>query len=117
VAAQTISEEELARVIGAAQNPSPTARHPWPELERALCALLITAGLRLSELLALRVGDIGRRAGHEHAQVSVAGKGRHERTVPLPPETVKGLDAYLPKGLKQPRWPIPRVIFLGRRKR
>jgi site-specific recombinase XerD len=90
-----ISEDELARVIGAAQNPSPTARHPWPEHERALCALLITAGLRVSELMALKVGDVGRRAGHEHARVSVAGKGRRERTVPLPPETLRILDAYL----------------------
>ena len=39
-----LSEDDLARVIAAAQDPSPTARQPWPELERAVCALLITTG-------------------------------------------------------------------------
>ena len=40
-------------------------------------------------------GEVSWRAGREVARLSVAGKGRRERTVPLPPETVEVLDAYL----------------------
>ena len=45
--------------------------------------------------MALRIGEVGRRAGREHARLNVAGKGPRERTVPLPPETVKVIDVYL----------------------
>ena len=44
-----LSEEDLGRVMRAAASPSPTARRPWPELEMALCAVLVTTGVRVSE--------------------------------------------------------------------
>lgn len=89
-----ISETDLGRVIRAAQSPSPRARNPWPELEQALCALFVGAGVRVSEAMSLRVGDV-RRSPTEMTKLHVAGKGGVSRTVPLPPESVGFIDTYL----------------------
>jgi len=89
-----ISEEDLARVITAAQTPSTRARKPWAEIEQAMCALFVGAGVRLSEAISIRVGDI-RRSPTELTKLSVTGKGGVTRTVPLPPEVVAVLDRYL----------------------
>lgn len=89
-----LSEEDLARVIMAAQEPSARARRPWAELEQVLCALFVGAGLRVSEVISTRVGDV-RRSRTEHAKLSVTGKGGVTRTVPLPPEVVEIIDRYL----------------------
>lgn len=89
-----ISEDDLARVIGAAQTPSERARRPWPELEQVLCALFVGAGLRVSEVISVRVGDV-RRSPREHTKLSVTGKGGFTRTVPIPPEVVVVIDRYL----------------------
>ncbi len=100
-----LSEDDLARVIIAAHVPSPTARNPWPELERALCACLVTTGVRVSELITLRVGDI-HRSPTEHARLHVSGKGSRGRTVVMPPEALPILDSYLESRavhLKAPR--------------
>jgi integrase/recombinase XerC len=59
-------------------------RHPWPERDLAVLALALCAGLRLSELLSLRVGSFTGRAGER--RVEVAGKGGRPRTVPVEPE-------------------------------
>lgn len=89
-----LSEEDLARVITAAQVPAPRARRPWPELEQVLCALFVGAGLRVSEAISVRVGDV-RRSPTEHTKLSVTGKGGVTRTVPIPPEVVAVIDRYL----------------------
>lgn len=89
-----LSEEDLARVVVAAQKPAPRARRPWAELEQVLCALFVGAGLRVSEVINVRVGDV-RRSRVEHTKLSVTGKGGVTRTVPLPPEVVKIVDRYL----------------------
>ncbi|HEX7099865.1 MAG TPA: tyrosine-type recombinase/integrase [Acidimicrobiia bacterium] len=89
-----ISEEDLARIVQAAQRPYEKARQPWPELEQALCALFVGAGLRVSEAISVRVGDV-RRSPTEHTKLFVTGKGGVTRTIPLPPEIVDVLDRYL----------------------
>ncbi len=89
-----ISESDLAAVIKAAQEPSERARRPWPELEQALCALFVGAGVRVSEAIGLRVGDV-RRSPTEISKLHVTGKGDVTRTVPLPPEVVEVVDRYL----------------------
>ena len=89
-----LSEEDLGRVVSAAQTPSERARHPWAELEQVLCALFVGAGLRVSEVIGVRVGDV-RRSATEHAKLSVTGKGGVTRTIPLPPEVVEVIDRYL----------------------
>ncbi len=89
-----LSEDDLARVVQAAQRPYERARRPWAELEQALCALFVGAGVRVSEAIGLRVGDV-RRSPTEHAKLSVTGKGGVTRTIPLPPEVVDVVDRYL----------------------
>jgi len=81
-----ISEDDLAKIITAAQTPSPTARDPWPELEQALCAMFVGAGVRVGEAVALRAGDI-RRSKTKITKLHVTGKGDKTRTVPSPSST------------------------------
>ncbi|MER6592358.1 tyrosine-type recombinase/integrase [Micromonospora purpureochromogenes] len=68
-------------------------RDPWPERDVAVLALALCAGLRLSELLALRVSSLTGRAGER--RVDVAGKGGRPRVVPVEPELDRVLAAYL----------------------
>ncbi|MFG2010384.1 tyrosine-type recombinase/integrase [Micromonospora sp. NPDC048868] len=68
-------------------------RDPWPERDLAVLALALCAGLRLSELLALRVGSLTGRAGER--RVDVAGKGGRPRVVPIEPELDGVLVGYL----------------------
>lgn len=89
-----ISADDLVRVVQAAQQPSERARRPWPELEQTLCALFVGAGLRVSEVIGIRVGDVHRSTG-ELTKLSVTGKGGVTRTVPVPPEVVATVDRYL----------------------
>ena len=66
-------------------------------------AMLLTAiqtGLRVSELVALRVGDVSLSTG---AHLRVIGKGRKERCATLTPETVavlRDVDARTPRGTR-----------------
>jgi integrase/recombinase XerD len=59
---------------------------------RALLLLAITGGLRVSELVQLRVDDI---QVHANPNVHVRGKGRRERILPLWNETTKAIAAWL----------------------
>lgn len=90
-----ISEDDLVRIVHAAQVPSERSRRPWPELEQVLCALFVGAGLRVSEAIGLRVGEVRRSASGELTKLSVSGKGGVTRTVPVPPEVVGIVDRYL----------------------
>ncbi|SCL72840.1 Site-specific recombinase XerD [Micromonospora citrea] len=68
-------------------------RDPWPERDLAVLALALCAGLRLSELLALRVGSVAGRPGER--RIDVAGKGGRPRVVPIEPELDGVLAGYL----------------------
>ena len=87
-------QRQQRKVVAAASVPSPAARRPWAELERALCAVLCAAGLRVSEVVALNVGDV-HRSPTELARLHVGGKADRGRTVPFPPEALAAVDAYL----------------------
>ncbi len=56
-----------------------------------LLALLYATGLRVSELVSLKAGQLDRRNGVLH----IAGKGGRERIVPVAPAALAVLDAYL----------------------
>lgn len=95
-----ISEDDLVRIVHAAQTPAERARRPWPELEQVLCALFVGAGLRVSEVIGIRVGEV-RRSPTEMAKLTVTGKGGVTRTVPVPPEVVGIVDRYLESRLRR----------------
>lgn len=59
--------------------------------DMALVALMLLNGLRSRETLALRLDDVA----FSEAQLRVSGKGRRQRLMPLPPETIRLLDLYL----------------------
>lgn len=68
-------------------------RDPWPQRDLAVLALALCAGLRLAELLALRVASLAGRAGER--RIDVAGKGGRPRVVPVEPELDQVLADYL----------------------
>src|SRR5438067_12288644 len=69
---------------------------PSPHSERAACsdfsAALLT-GLRLSELIGLNLGAIDGRPGER--RITVVGKGRQERTVPIEASLERVIDHYM----------------------
>ncbi|SDS95867.1 tyrosine-type recombinase/integrase [Actinoplanes derwentensis] len=92
--------EELLRAVSRVDE---TQRDPWPERDVAVLALALCAGLRLSEMLALRVGSISGRPGER--RVEVAGKGGRPRMVPIE----SGLDAAVVRYVESRRSRFGRV--------
>ncbi|MGC4807805.1 tyrosine-type recombinase/integrase [Micromonospora sp. DT233] len=86
-------EDTPERLLTAVSRDDGRQRDPWPERDLAVVALALCAGLRLSELLALRVGSLVGRPGER--RVDVAGKGGRPRAVPIEPELDGVLVAYL----------------------
>ncbi|NJC72114.1 tyrosine-type recombinase/integrase [Planosporangium thailandense] len=86
-------EDTPERLLTAVARDDRRQRHPWPERDVAVLALALCAGLRLSELLALRVGSFTGRP--RERRVEVAGKGGRPRVVPVEPELDAVLERYL----------------------
>jgi integrase/recombinase XerC len=86
-------EDTPEQLLGAVSHADERQRDPWPERDVAVLALALCAGLRLSELLALRVGSVLGRPGER--RVEVAGKGGRPRSVPIEPELDQVLERYL----------------------
>jgi len=70
------------------------AREPWIHArDAAVLALLYGSGLRISEALGLKRADFG--GGGERDTISVIGKGRKERMVPVLPQVAKLVADYM----------------------
>jgi len=78
--------EEVDRLLAA-----PDRRLPRGLRDAAMLETLYAAGLRVSELVRLRLRDINFDAGY----LMATGKGRKERLVPLGEVAVAGIRAYL----------------------
>jgi integrase/recombinase XerC len=76
-----ISEDDAQKLIGAAESP----------FERAMLLLMLTAGLRRSEVGAIRLEDVDLDGG----LLLVRGKGAKQRMVPLMPQTAEAIRNYL----------------------
>ncbi|MCY1143356.1 tyrosine-type recombinase/integrase [Actinoplanes sp. Pm04-4] len=96
-------EDTPEQLLDAVSRADDRQRDPWPERDVAVLALALCAGLRLSELLALRVGSFLGRPGER--RVEVAGKGGRPRTVPIEPE----LDAVVERYVESRRLRFGRV--------
>ncbi|WP_430782358.1 tyrosine-type recombinase/integrase [Actinoplanes sp. G11-F43] len=96
-------EETPEELLRAVSRKDDTQRDPWPERDVAVLALALCAGLRLSEMLALRVGSVNGRDGER--RVEVAGKGGRPRVVPIE----NGLDAAVGRYLESRRARFGRV--------
>jgi len=86
-------EDTPEQLLQAVHHSDDRQRDPWPERDVVVLALALCAGLRLSELLALRAGSLLGRPGER--RVEVAGKGGRPRTVPIEPELDAVVDRYL----------------------
>jgi site-specific recombinase XerD len=71
--------------------------------DHALLLTTIQTGLRVSELVALRVGDVSLRTG---PHIRVTGKGRKERCATLTSETVSVLDEWMRERAGQSHQPL-----------
>ena len=96
-------EDTPEQLLAAVGRVDERQRDPWPERDLAVVALALCAGLRLSELLGLRVGSFLGRAGER--RVEVAGKGGRPRSVPVEPE----LDAVVCRYVESRRVRFGRV--------
>lgn len=82
-----LTEEELKALL---TQPDPSARHGLRDL--TLLSLLYDSGARVQEITDLKLKDIRLT---NPAMVTLTGKGRKARQVPLMKETCKLLDAYI----------------------
>jgi integrase/recombinase XerD len=108
---RALDYDDAFRLLDAADEGRPRARRPWPERDRALAAVLATGGLRLAEVIALRVGDV--QARDVDPRLRVFGKGAKERTVPLAPPTLVAIDEYLDsRGHRVGRFGVRDALFV-----
>lgn len=82
----TLTESQVARLIGAAEGDGPLAVR-----DRAMLELLYASGLRASELVSLAVRDVFLDEGFLRCR----GKGSKERVVPVGSKAIEAIRAYL----------------------
>lgn len=104
-----LSVAEVKRLLDAPEGDDPLSRR-----DRAILELLYATGVRISELIRLRIRDVDLDEG----LVRVVGKGSKERMVPLGRPAGDALRAYLRDGRRQlAGGRRTSVLFLGRRGR
>lgn len=79
--------------------------------DRAMLHVMYAAGLRVTELVRLKLGDIERRKG----LVIAHGKGDKRRLVPLGEPALEAIDAYLEARAAHPRAASTAALFLSPR--
>ena len=106
-----INTEDANRLVDGVKYDSERDRNPASVLrDRVIFELLYGAGLRVSELVGLDVGDLDLR----ERWIRVRGKGRKERQVPYGPNAADALDRYLAERAKlQPPAAEP-ALFIHR---
>jgi integrase/recombinase XerD len=93
----TLSERDVENLLAA-----PETGEPLGQRDRAMLELLYATGLRVTELVSLRLDQVNLRQG----VVRVTGKGSKDRLVPLGEEAESWLESYLRES---------RRIILGKR--
>jgi len=84
---------------------------PEGHRNRAIIETMYGCGLRVSELVNMRLTDIHRSEGF----VSVTGKGNKQRLVPLGSVALKEIDMYMERRMMMPVITDLNVLFLNRR--
>jgi integrase/recombinase XerD len=87
--------------------------HPQGSRNLAIFEMLYACGLRVSEILQLRLSDLFLSEGF----IRVIGKGKKTRLVPIGPYSIKRLEGYLENRVSeyQPQLQYEDVLFLNRR--
>jgi len=105
---QPLSARDVARLLDA---PPHTAA-PKALRDRALLELLYASGMRVSEVVGLRVSDVDLVAG----AVRCPGRGGRERLIPIDAHACQSLAAYIERGRPQLlRDPDDPALFLNHR--
>ena len=89
---KTLSEEEVEALLNA-----PNLEDPIQLRDKAMLELIYTTGLRVSELVGLRLEQLNLR----QAVVFVKGKGNKERLVPMGEIALEYIEIYLKQGRQQ----------------
>jgi integrase/recombinase XerD len=110
---KALAEDEVAALLAAVPGDDPVARR-----DRAILEVLYGTGLRISELVGLRLGDVD----PESALLRAFGKGSKERVVPVGRHALAALADWLAPGgrpaLVPERWARrgdAEAVFLNRR--
>ncbi|MFT3904734.1 MAG: site-specific tyrosine recombinase XerD [Steroidobacteraceae bacterium] len=83
---KSLSEAEVEALLGA-----PVVNDPLGARDRAMLEVLYATGLRVSELVSLKLTQVNMNQG----VIRVMGKGNRERLIPLGEEAVRWLHAFL----------------------
>ncbi len=86
---EVLAPSEVERLLS-----QPDSAHPRGLRDRAMLELLYATGLRVSELVGLRVSSVNREAGY----LRTIGKGSKERMVPIGAKALEALNHYLLDG-------------------
>jgi integrase/recombinase XerD len=85
----TLTENDVEALLAA-----PDTEHPLGQRDRAMLELLYATGLRVTELVTLRLVEVNLRQG----VVRVMGKGSKDRLVPMGEEAAHWLETHLREG-------------------
>jgi integrase/recombinase XerD len=102
---KVLSVDDIERILEA-----PAADTPRGIRDRAMLHVLYAAGLRVSELVGLKLGDVDRSKG----VVFAFGKGGKRRLVPLGEPALQAIDAYLAVRT-DPKGGATKVLFVSPR--
>ncbi|MCC5856300.1 MAG: site-specific tyrosine recombinase XerD [Idiomarina sp.] len=103
---ETLSEAEVGALLEA-----PRTDQTLGLRDKAMLEVLYATGLRVTELVGLRLSEIGLRQG----VVRVVGKGDKERLVPLGEDALDWLEQYLKYGRPELQTRATDVVFLSTR--
>lgn len=105
-----LTEDEVQEFLSAID-----LSHPQGSRNLAIFELLYACGLRVSEILQLRLSDLFLSEGF----IRVIGKGQKTRLVPIGPYSIKRLEGYLENRVSeyQPQPLYEDILFLNRRGR
>jgi integrase/recombinase XerD len=84
---EPLSDEQIKRLIAACASADMFARR-----DEAIIRLMVEAGCRAGEVVAMSVADVDLKAG---TAVIRRGKGARGRVVPFSPQTIRAIDRYL----------------------
>jgi len=105
---RAITQEQVEKLLDAASEKDT----PRGLRDRAILELLYATGMRVSELVALNVGDVDVAS----ASVRCFGKGGKERVIPIYERAVQAVRDYVNKGrIHLLRDPEERALFLNQR--
>jgi integrase/recombinase XerD len=105
---QVLTVDEIDRIIAAIDLSKPEGHR-----NKSIIETLYSCGLRVSELINLKLTDIHRKEGF----LMITGKGNKQRLVPFGSVALKEIDSYLEKRRQLPSIADGNILYLNRRGR